>query len=87
MKIYAIIATVLSILFGLLPAYIAKTTDHGDELCDPDLYYAAERTCALLWDRTLLFFVLYFAIAAAFFIALALFWKLLMWLWRRCSTS
>ena len=34
MKIYAIIATVLSILFGLLPAYIAKTTDHGDELCD-----------------------------------------------------
>ena len=37
MKIYAIIATVLSILFGLLPAYIAKTTDHGDELCDPDL--------------------------------------------------
>lgn len=83
MKVYTVIATILSTLFSLFPIYIAKTTDHGDELCDPDLFYSGERVCVLLWDRTLLIFSLYFATAAVFFIALALFWKLLMWLWPR----
>ena len=35
MKVYAAVAVILSVLLGLLPAYIAKTTDLGDELCDP----------------------------------------------------
>ncbi|WP_294926470.1 hypothetical protein [uncultured Paracoccus sp.] len=80
MKIYAFIATALSILFGFLPIYIAKTTYQGDELCDPDLYYSAESVCVLLWDRSLLFFSLYFAIAAVFFTALFLGCKFIMWL-------
>lgn len=85
MKFYAIIATVLSALFGFLPIYIAKFTDQGDELCDPDLYYSAERICVLIWDQSVIFFSLYFAIAVAFFIALFLFWKLLMWLLKLCG--
>lgn len=72
MKIYVAFAAVLSVLIGLLPVLIAKTTDQGDELCDPDLFYAATRQCALLWDRALLAFGLYFAMSAAFFITLAL---------------
>ena len=86
MKIYAIIATILSTLFSLLPIYIAKTTDHGDELCDPELFYSGERVCALLWDRTLLFFALYFAVATIFFIALFLYWKLIMWALKTVAT-
>ena len=50
MKVYTVIATILSTLFSLFPIYIAKTTDHGDELCDPDLFYSGERVCVLLWD-------------------------------------
>lgn len=85
MKIYVIIATALSVLFGFLPIYIAKFTHQGDELCDPDLYYSAERVCVLMWDRSLIFFSLYFAIAVAFFIAMFLFWNLLMWLLKACG--
>ena len=54
MKVYAAVAVILSVQLGLLPAYIAKTTDLGGELCDPVFYYASGRTCILLWDRTLL---------------------------------
>ena len=75
MKVYAAVAVILSVLLGLLPAYIAKTTDLGDELCDPVFYYASGRTCILLWDRTLIFFVMYFSISMLFFIILALIWR------------
>lgn len=84
MKIYAITAILLSALFGLIPIYIGKTTDQGDELCDPELYYSGERLCVLLWDRALIFFAAYFALAVAFFIALFLLWKLFTWLLEVC---
>ncbi|MDO5641325.1 MAG: hypothetical protein Q4G26_02900 [Paracoccus sp. (in: a-proteobacteria)] len=75
MKIYAIIAMVLSALFGLLPIFIGMSTDQGDEICDPEFYYSSERVCVLLWDRALIFFGLYFAVAAVFFIFLLLWWQ------------
>ena len=77
MKIYVIIAIVISTFFGLLPIYIGTRFDQA-ELCDPELLYSAGRTCVPLWDRALIFFAAYFAVAATFFIALALFWKLIM---------
>lgn len=79
MKTYIILATALSALFGLFPVYIAKTTDHGDELCEPAAYYSAERLCVLLWDRTVIFFGLYFAIAAVFFILIGAIWRIAGW--------
>lgn len=74
MNICALFALVISTIFGASHLLIAKTTDQGDELCDPDLFYASTRYCVLLWDRALMAFGVFFVIAAAAFVALALIW-------------
>lgn len=56
MRLYIIVASVLSGLFGLLPLYMAKYTNQGDELCAPELFYSGDRVCILLWDRSVIFF-------------------------------
>lgn len=77
MKIYAAIVVILSAAFGLVPILFAKFTDQGDELCDPAYYYAPEPTCILVWDRALLAFALYFALAMLFFIVLWLVFRVM----------
>jgi len=77
MRLYFFIATVLSALFGMLPIYIAVTTDAGDEICDPELYYSADRKCSLLWDQALVYFAIYFGLSAFVFLAFFMIWKLI----------
>ncbi len=77
MKIYAAIVVILCAAFGMVPILFAKFTDQGDELCDPGRYYASEPTCILLWDRALLAFALYFALAMLFFIVFWLVFRFL----------
>lgn len=72
MKRVLIIVTGLSALVGILPILIGMTGAQGDELCDPEFYYAAERTCHVLADRAALLFGLYFSLAFVSFLPVAL---------------
>jgi len=67
MKLFVPIALIVSIVVGMLPIFIAKTTDQGDEICDPEKFYAPVRECVVLWDRAFIYFIVYFLISVIFF--------------------
>ena len=83
MKIYVILATILSVLFGVMPLYMAKISGIDGDACDAEIWHQGGG-CVIHTGQGLFTFSLYFAIAVAFFIALFLFWKLLMWLLTGC---
>lgn len=72
MKRVLIFVIGLSALVSILPILIGMTGAQGDELCDPELYYAAERACHVLADRVALLFGVYFSLAFVVFLPVAL---------------
>lgn len=79
MKLYVIIVTILSTLFGIMPLYLGKISGIDAEACATDTWFET-RECVIFLDRGLLIFVCYFALAAIFFTILFLCRKSSLWL-------
>ncbi|MDO5641324.1 MAG: hypothetical protein Q4G26_02895 [Paracoccus sp. (in: a-proteobacteria)] len=69
MKIYIIIATILSTLFGIMPLYLGKISGMDAAACDTDTWFETGE-CVIFPGRGLLLFSYYFLIAAVFFTVL-----------------
>lgn len=67
MRLFLFISFFCSVFIGFLPILLANYTDHGDEICDPEKYYAPVRDCVILLDRAVLAFGLYFCTSVLFF--------------------